>query len=107
MQIISVEPILLVTTDEQDETHYIRIPKELPHSGWYVYDVNEWDEVTWDEMGQHWVEVLEAEVAAILCNRNDCLEHEVMALNARIAELEGQLQNSPDYRTLIRFPTAE
>jgi hypothetical protein len=38
---------------------------------------------------------------------NDNLEHEIMVLKERIAELEGQLQNSPDYRTLIRFPTAE
>ena len=34
-------------------------------------------------------------------------EHEIMVLKERIAELERQLQNSPDYRTLIRFPTAE
>jgi hypothetical protein len=38
---------------------------------------------------------------------NDNLEHEIMVLKERIAELERQLQNSPDYRTLIRFPTAE
>jgi hypothetical protein len=41
-----------------------------------------------------------------LRNSNDRLEHEVMVLKARVAELERE-QNSPDYRTLIRFPTAE
>ena len=47
-----------------------------------------------------------AEIAAILGKRNDSLKANVRALNARIAKLERE-QNSPDYRTLIRFPTAE
>ena len=46
------------------------------------------------------------EIADFFYNRNNYLEAKIKALNARIDELERE-QNSPDYRTLIRFPTSE